>query len=174
MKDYFEPVYDGISPAKKIIQKYYGKQTAKRSGVPLINHIYEGVSILENRLESSEDTIDAYCIHPILQSDDAFIDNLSFDFSGVTSKSIILAMEYRRVANSYLSKNSLEDFVGFPCSEIREMLIADKIQNYKDFCQYHKATHERTFELDKYFKAWFYLLEVDPDDFIDFKTFTLI
>ena len=28
-------------------------------------------------------------------------------------------------------------FNGFYCNEVKEMLIADKIQNYKDFMKYH-------------------------------------
>ena len=30
-----------------LIERYYGTRTAKRSGVPLINHIHEGLAVLE-------------------------------------------------------------------------------------------------------------------------------
>ena len=45
--------------------------------------------------------------------------------------------------------------------EVRDMLIADKIQNYKDFLFYHKGTHPRSRELEEYFKNWFGILGID-------------
>jgi hypothetical protein len=112
-------------------------------------------------------------LHPILQSDEAFNQNKSFDFSGVNTESIILTMEYRRTANSYLSNNSISDFVGFSCNEIRQMLIADKVQNFKDFMLYHFGVHERSEDLMYYFCNWFNLLEININDFIDLKTFQI-
>lgn len=70
---------------------------------------------------------------------------------------VLLAMEYRNIANQYLSHrviNSIDDIELGPVPGIRQMLIADKIQNYKDFLIYHKDTHERAAELDEYFKNW--------------------
>lgn len=143
----------------EIIKSYYGTQTTKRSGVPLINHIDEGLKILDY-IGASDVVKEAYCLHPILQSDESFVTNKSMDFAGVRYESIILAMEYRRVANSYLSKNKPEDFVGFSCEEVKQMLVADKVQNYKDFLIYHSQTHERKEELDHYFNKWFELLGI--------------
>lgn len=143
--------------AYKIIKNYYGDITAKRSGVPLINHINEGIEILKN-IGADTITIDAYCLHPILQSDDALKENLDFDFEDVPSKAIILAMEYRRVANSYLSKDKIESFVGFTTPEIKYMLYADKVQNEKDFKLYHEGKHERSKELREYFNNWLNIL----------------
>jgi hypothetical protein len=149
-----------MSTAYQIISKIYGSSCAKRSGVPLINHIDEGLHILDI-LGSSDVVKDAYCLHPVLQSDESFVENKSFNFGDVDTESIILAMEYRRVANSYLSKDNIEDFVGFSCDEVKQMLIADKLQNYKDFLKYHSKTHERRVELDIYFNNWFKLLNID-------------
>jgi hypothetical protein len=148
------------SKAYKIIQKYYKDQRTKRSKVPLIYHIDEGGAILE-KIGSSNITKDAYYLHPLLQSDEDFNKNKTLDFIGVNYESVILAMEYRRVANSYLSTMDISNFVGFPCEEIKQMLIADKIQNYKDFMKYHYNEHERSKDLYKYFHNWFELLEVD-------------
>lgn len=146
--------------AYQIIKSFYGTQTTKRSQVPLINHINEGLKILD-KIGASETVKSAYCLHPILQSDEAFLSNKSFDFEEVSSEAIILTMEYRRVANSYLSKNQKEDFVGFSCLEVKQMLIADKIQNYKDFLCYHHGTHPRSEVLYEYFQNWFVLLDID-------------
>ena len=74
-------------------------------------------------------------------------------------------MEYRWVANSYLSKNTIDDFVGFTCEEVKQMLIADKVQNYKDFLLHHKETHQRSDQLNEYFNNWFDLLKINYNDY---------
>ena len=144
----------------ELIKSFYGEQLTARSGVKLINHIYEGLKILDF-IDAAEVSKRAYCLHPILQSDEAFNANKSSNFAGINTEALILAMEYRRVANSYLSKATKADFIGFSCPEVREMLIADKVQNYKDFLLYHKDSHPRAAELDEYFNNWFDLLGVD-------------
>ena len=157
-----------MNQAYNIISSFYGNQVAKRSQVPLINHIDEGLYIL-NKINSTDLVKDAYCLHPILQSDEMFNSNIKYDFGGIDTSVIILTMEYRRVANSYLSKNKLEDFVGFSCQEVKEMLIADKVQNYKDFINYHYHTHERSNELFQYFHNWFVLLDIKYTNFLKFN-----
>lgn len=152
------------SPAYKLVQEFYGDQRAKRSGVPYIYHIDEGLAILEH-IGASYNTKEAYCLHPILQMDKDFTKNKDMDFSGIETEAIILAMEYRRVANSYLSKSHPSEFVGFSCPEVREMLIADKVQNYKDFISYQKDLANQI-ELFEYFDYWFELLKVDYSELV--------
>lgn len=41
------------------------------------------------------------------------------------------------------------------------MLVADKVQNYKDFSLYHADTHPRAKELERYFQNWFCRLNID-------------
>ena len=43
------------------------------------------------------------------------------------------------------------------------MLLADKIQNRKDFERYHKGTHQRSAELEQYFKNWLTRLGVSQE-----------
>lgn len=148
------------SNAYKIIQDEYKDSRTERSKVPMIYHIEEGGYILD-KLGSSDIVKDAYYLHPILQSDDSLNSNMSRDFDGVSTESLILAMEYRRVANSYLSTMDIENFIGFTNEDIKKMLIADKIQNYKDFMKYHYNKHERSEELKKYFENWFKLLNIN-------------
>lgn len=146
--------------AYDLVKSFYGERTAKRSGVKLINHIDEGISILKN---SDNDTIGAYCLHPLLQSDSDLAANWRFVCSAVSTREILLAMEYRNIANAYLSTRVIKDVSEInlgPLVEVREMLIADKMQNYKDFEIYHKDTHPRSAELDVYFKNWLVKLDI--------------
>lgn len=144
----------------KLIQNEYKDEVTKRSGVPLIYHIDEGGAILD-KIGSSDVTKDAYYLHPLLQSDQMLVKNKGINFKDINTETLILAMEYRRVANSYLSTMNINDFVGFSCDEVKEMLIADKIQNYKDFMKYHFGKHKRSDELYNYFNNWFDLLGVN-------------
>lgn len=151
--------------AYNIIREFYAERTAVRSKQPLIAHIDEGLKIL-TMLGESEYTKRAFCIHPMLQNDadlstawrqvaDAFRDD------GIT---LMLAMEYRSVANEFLSDKSLHIEVSqirlSPIRAVNNMLIADKIQNRKDFEKYNQQTHPRSDELSLYFKLWLDRLEV--------------
>ena len=51
----------------KAIQEFYGDGEAKRSHIPFMNHIDEGLAILE-RINASDRAKRAFCIHPIAQS----------------------------------------------------------------------------------------------------------
>lgn len=143
----------------EIIKKYYKENKSKRSDVRLMNHIDEGLTLL-NGIEATEDAKRAYCLHPIIQTETS-LEN--FDFSGVSEHVMELAIEYKRVANSYLSNRKITHINEIELSdkfEVNDMLLADKIQNYKDFLLYHKDTHSRSDELENYFRNWFKKLTV--------------
>lgn len=136
------------------IKEFYGDKCAVRSEVRLINHIDEGLMILD-ALVASDLTKGAFCIHPIVQ------DNVPQDVSW--SHSLSLAQEYRDKANSYLcniqtdhiqSINQINDIMKNISSECVQMLYADKIQNRKDFRLYHRNSHPRSPELERYFNLW--------------------
>lgn len=150
-----------------LIYKHYNIQVAKRSKVPLIAHIIEGVNVL-HKINASEDAIKAFMIHPLVQ-DDSIVGKYQY-IHAIDPKIMLLAMEYRSVANSYLSKrkiNNIEEINLSPLKDVNDMLIADKVQNYKDFLHYHKNTHERSSELDIYFNNWFKRLNVDFESLVD-------
>ncbi len=155
----------------KMISQHYGDKTAKRSGVRLMNHIDEGLIILE-AIDASDDAMRAYCMHPIFQSDADLAENFE-EYEGsifLDATVMILTMEYRSVANAYLSTRKIESIDEIrlsPLKDVNDMLIADKIQNYKDFMKYHHGTHPRSEELYEYFHNWFKRLGVDFEDFKD-------
>ena len=84
------------------IKDYYGNKTAKRSGVPLINHINEGLEILDI-IQASTTAKRAYCLHPIFQKDEDLKLNMGkISWYNFDSYIILLTMEYRNIANQYL------------------------------------------------------------------------
>lgn len=158
----------------KMISSYYGNKKASRSKVFLMNHIDEGISVLK-KIKASENAIKAYCLHPILQSDEDLSKNFKdLEFWGdspeaIQPKVLILAMEYRSVANEYLSKrkiSSIDEIRLSPLKDVNDMLIADKVQNYKDFLLHHKESHSRSKELDEYFNNWFKRLGVNYNELV--------
>lgn len=145
----------------ELIKRMYGDRTTKRSGVPLMNHITEGVKIMEDRGFCSL-SIRAFIVHPLFQRDDDLIAWGAFFNKELNPTVVLLAMEYRRVANSWLSyKPKPKPIEWGPFKHyLREMLIADKIQNYKDFLLYHQ-NHERREILNQYFLDWLDELKVN-------------
>jgi hypothetical protein len=148
-----------------IMEREYGDAKARRSGLYLMNHIDEGANIMIKR-NASEEAVKAFIAHPMLQDDEHFFDKKELLLNKVmvhcSKYTLLLCMEYRKVANAYLCKPETDGWtqeqIKFHCpilmDDIREMLIADKVQNYKDFLQFHALSHPRRNELFAYFNNW--------------------
>lgn len=145
-----------------LLSSYYGQRVASRSGVKLVNHINEGLLILE-AIDATEEAMRAYCLHPLLQADDDLMMHYKGIAPQVSSYVMMLAIEYRSVANEYLSQKVGTGHIIrlSPLAEVNDMLIADKVQNYKDFLIHHADTHPRSKELDTYFNKWLKVLGID-------------
>lgn len=144
------------------IEDHYRDRRAERSNVLYMDHIEQGVSIL-HAIDATEDSMNAFRIHPILQVPTSL---KVFDVSGMDPRVVLLAMEYRNKANAYVCRKrtdglSMDEMPVMILPEVTEMLVADKIQNYKDFLLYHQS-HPRAVQLDKYFKQWLTFLGVKP------------
>jgi hypothetical protein len=164
----------------RAIEDFYGERCAKRSGVRLMNHIDEGIFIL-GQIGADYITKKAYCLHPLFQKDEDFesVGFESFWKWNFQPLAVAYAIEYRHLANAWLSdkvtmyqRSSPALGVcldGYPdqgnIGPVRNMLIADKVQNYKDFLTYHQVSHPRTMEIDCYFKAWLQELDINNDEF---------
>jgi len=155
----------------KLISEFYGAGKASRSGVDFMNHIDEAYAILHLfDFNKSYSVIRAYCLHPIVQMDSDLLKTSQkmhqFEPTNIFLEDIMYAMEYRSVANEYLSNrkiNSIEEIRLSPLQVVNDMLILDKIQNRKDFDLYHKGKHERSDELAEYFDNWFRRLGITEE-----------
>ncbi len=155
-----------VYPEYNLIVAYYGEQRAARSGVLLMNHIDEGLCLLQ-AIDAKASAQRAYCLHPLLQSDEALLENF-LKLEKLDNEVIILAMEYRSVANEYLSLRIISDIGEIrlsPIKEVNDMLIADKVQNRKDFELYHLGHHPRSQELSHYFNNWLERLGVSEQEY---------
>jgi hypothetical protein len=153
-------------PHYHAIQAFYRDRRAQRSGVLYMQHINEGLLVL-GAIRATLPVCQAYCLHPIVQGDTELA--TAFQPASVLYQypidlhAVALAMEYRWVANSYLSQrtiHSLDDLQLSPLADVQQMLIADKVQNRKDFERYHRDTHPRAQALDQYFRNWLAALEI--------------
>lgn len=152
---------------EQLIVNFYKDRVAARSQIPLINHIIEGDCVLKE-LNCSIDTRKAFYIHPLIQNDIDLHNNKNLLYP-ISSIVLAYTFEYRNIANQYLSLRqitTLDDIQLSPLQEVNQMLIADKIQNYKDFILYHKNTHPRSNELNQYFINW--LIKLDVYDKFDY------
>ncbi len=151
------------------IEREYGMRTARRSGVPLVHHIDEGLAVLQ-RIGASDEAMRAYCLHPLLQEDAAYAANLARVTALTEPRVLELTLEYRRVANATLSRRTIASAADIPLSpapEVNQMLVADKVQNRKDFLLHHRGRHPRSDALDRYFRLWLERLEVPEARFAE-------
>jgi len=159
----------------RAIAAHYGTRTTRRSGVPLIRHIDQGLAILRH-IGASERAQRAFCLHPLVQTDADLA--ASFARLGELSDNlqvIALVLEYRHVANATLSTRAIASAADIPLSplaEVNAMLVADKVQNRADFLRHHAATHERAAQLDRYFRLWLERLGIDEARYRELATAT--
>lgn len=147
-----------------MICDFYGDRVARRSQVPLLNHIVEGRRIMEER-EAPSVAIDAFTVHPMFQRDDDLRKTLA-RVRDIDPLVVALAMEYRAVANAGLREYwQATGLLPLSClTEVNEMLIADKVQNRKDF-EKHNAKHPEAEMLRGYFQAWMARLNIGEGEY---------
>ena len=150
-----------------LIAEFYAGKKALRSGVPYMQHIDEGIAALV-AIGADDITIEAYCAHPLVQADEDLMTNSGLVATRLSPVTLMMVLEYRNVANRGLSCYQTDDpaqiYLG-PAPGVRKMLIADKVQNRKDFLRYHYGKHEKSAELDRYFRNWLRALNVTEADY---------
>lgn len=142
----------------------YGDHHAMRSKVWYMRHIDEGLAVLlyHGGHEMAHGPVgQAFCLHPLVQKDRDLMAH--WKSIQTTPDVMALAMEYRSVANRALVHHPLPITSSITLStlaEVNHMLVADKIQNRKDFYIHHFGSHPRSMELERYFKLWLGRLQV--------------
>lgn len=147
-----------------IISMAYRDKAAKRTKLPYMNHIKEGLVIL-NYLEVNPVAMRAYCLHPIFQEDALFHRHGQEAIASCDTDAVLLAMDYRTIANSYLSKHDNRQPPKYMDYYVKMMLWADKIQNRKDFLKHLKGKIHNSDRLDKYFKEWMEALGIQESTY---------
>lgn len=176
-----------------VISEFY-KDKATSKGIPYINHIDEGVGHLEN-LHVSDVLINAFILHPFVQCvnlkgtyKDCLLTEKElekhiniFEIKPEIAYELLL---YRKFANSYLCRPETDGYsIVEAYEDVKElqnyqgtirMLIADKLQNFKDFLLY-RQDHPRKNQLTIYFKYWLNILAdmVDSSSIVDYINFEL-
>ena len=160
-----------MKAALQLVTDFYGDQKAQRSGVPKINHIREGLIVL-SELSAWAASYSVFCLHPLVQNDEDYIDGLhAIKKAGINAKIAGHVVEYRHLANGWLSDKVISASPVMlngepklsPSNIVNDALRADKVQNRADFELYHKGTHPRSAELDVYFKVWLDKLGISED-----------
>jgi len=174
------------TPEYRAIAAFYGDRVAQRSQVRLMQHIDDGLNIL-TAIQGSDKAKRAFCLHPLFQADaDLVTVGLDFMKWGRSPDAwvMMLVMEYRNRANDWLAKKvnfvrynydhePVLEYTGLPTpgplAEVRDMLVADKVQNYTDFLDHHDGKHEKSRELNAYFQQWLDILKIDDAEFNELR-----
>jgi hypothetical protein len=151
----------------QMVHEFYGTKVTSRSGVRKIHHVTEGVYILD-RLGASMMAKRAFCIHPMVQDDAELAANFLSVVTNCDAGAVALALEYRNIANQYLSYriiDSIDEIELSPLDSVNLMLMADKIQNRKDFDLYNRGKIPNSDRLDVYFANWLARLGISEEKY---------
>jgi hypothetical protein len=168
--------------AYNLIRHFYGRTRARRTKRRYIEHIREGCAILSHAFNATTTVRDAFCLHPLVQSDGDYtvhIESLQewAEESVERRVALDLAIEYRRFANAYRSVDPLRNpnEIDTSCSPaVRQMLVADKAQNWNDARFYLKPVDPDDYSnrLEPYFQSWGRALDADLHQLVDWADTT--
>lgn len=156
-----------------IAQKFLEGKSSLVGDVSLIDTLEAGLAVLD-KLSTWPTSMKAYCLRPLLQDDHSFEEGWkTVCRNGVQPRALVLAMEFRRIANSFLPSPYTDRWtiakiklrVGLIIPPVRLMLIAHKAVGYRQFLQ-HAGRHARHRELAVYFEKWFVLLDVTKQEIL--------
>jgi hypothetical protein len=147
------------------VNEFYGDRRATRSERPLIEHIAEGLHVLD-LIAADEVARLAFCIHPLCQDDVALG---GFDVGvASTPRVLLMAVEYRNVANRYLAHHygqPTREARLSPLGAVNQMLVADKVQNRWSFERYGGEFLPNGPRLAAYFREWLSVLGISEDTY---------
>lgn len=173
------------NPHRRLIETIYAGRRTRRSGLPLRNHIDEGLIILV-ALQATRTEAEAFCLHAPAQ--------ISYHFGArpaanhhlpatpqgprdtwllktrfpLAAEAVTLAWRFAAQAEAFRPDHLADHEAPPPITvdtAVRKLLIADKVQNRKDFERFHQHRHPRADLLTRYFSAWFNLLGISDTDY---------
>lgn len=179
------PLLDRDNPHRRLIETIYGTRCARRSRVPLIDHINEGIIVLQ-ALQATPVETEAFCLHAPAQISyhfgarpaaehylpiqpqgprDTWLLQTQFPLA---TEAVALAWRFAAHAEAfrpdYLNNKKRPPLIAIDPA-VRKLLIADKVQNRKDFDLFHCDSHPRRAQLRLYFECWFTLLDISEADY---------
>jgi hypothetical protein len=146
------------------IYEYYGDRRANRSGVRLMDHVEQGTRLLQT-MGAGRDRISAFYLHPIFQDAEAYA---AFVPQGHDPWVLMLATDYRYVANAYLPKHPSQIPQASELWRVNQMLIADKVHNRWQFEKYLRGKIPNSDRLDEYFAQWLTALTVNENQYNEY------
>lgn len=168
-----------VSPEYRAIQEHFAARVAHHSGVPLLQHIEEGLVIL-GELDATEDAMRAFCLHPLFDSDEALI-RFGQDYMNSVDADpfiVLLVMEYRYRINAWRgtkhscgggsqmgqSHDSLP--VPGPLEAVQQMLIATQVHGRKELVrQPLRGRDSPSVDRMLQFDQWLLALGVDSAEY---------
>jgi hypothetical protein len=170
----------GVTPALEIIKSAWtcrdpsgelSHRRARRSNLPYMNHIYEGLYILR---DADPGIKRAWCLHPVFQDPDlehqihlttppTWVKGLQ----DIPEEDIELSKQYAITANAHLSYMPPKTPRISSHPGVNAMLVADKIQNLKELCvSVPQDLTPNWNRLMQYFNSeWFPVLGITPEMF---------
>ena len=105
----------------RAVSQFYGDRVTRRSMVPLMHHIDEGLAVLATS-DAKDAAMRAFCLHPLLQDDAGLVAAYARLTELTDSVQVIaLAMEYRRVANNCSHRRAIRTVDDLELSPLREV-----------------------------------------------------
>lgn len=162
----------GTQPYFGAIQAAYNGRKARKSGLPYIKHIAEGLALLQQEFNAGWAVQAAWCLHPLYQ-DPYYLPKMmdpeyvrSIGMPAVDPGVAALVVDYIQHANEYLPPHVYSRWPVKPKWGWTEVLLkVDKVQNRMDFENQHYAPSEWKSILTLYFDHWFEVLGITPDEY---------
>jgi hypothetical protein len=163
---------EGVEEEYAMIKEIFGHRTSVRAGLPYMKHIDEGLKLLRHLERRDFDVAAAWVLHPLYQDDEFFSEQVAgAKYDGITARTAIFVVEYRNVANACTSSMRGKRAVVSPLKQVNLMLIADKVQNYKDARQHliPKINYGEGRRLHAYFRKWLKALGVSDAQRLEYE-----
>lgn len=169
MKDLLNVVR--TTPEYKAILEHLKYRCDTLSGITHINHIDEGIQILEVICAPRYlyNAAKAFCLHPMVSHDLSLVNNIvEVCSSGFDTTAILYAMEFRKTIASWPNHRTEGEPSISPLIAINKMITADIIQHKSHFLRYSgvpEGSDPSTNSELRFYNDWLRTLAIDEEAF---------